>query len=174
MPLKSTLEHLQRGAHLFNLKLDGASQQALLKEVQYDHLGLEVLHVDFYRVNLDEEVTAQVPVHLVGEPRGAKAGGILTQMNDNIEVIAKVRDLPDEIRINVSDLDIGGALHLSEVTLPEGVRLREHENDFAIAMVAAPKLRGDDDEVSPETGDEPEIINKKDAAEEAGEEAKKK
>lgn len=170
VPLKSTVEHLHHGSHLFNLKMDGVDEQVLVKDVQYDHLGLEVLHIDFFRVNLDEEVHSEVPVVLVGESRGARAGGILTQMRDSIEVIAAVRDLPDEIRVNVSDLEIGAALHISEVALPEGVRLPEQEADFTVAMVAAPKLRGDD-EVEPETDEEPEIISHKPEVEE-GEEKK--
>lgn len=172
LPLKATVEHLQHGNHLFNLKFDGASEQVLIKDVQYDHLGVELLHIDFFRVNLDEEVHSEVPVLLVGEAVGVRAGGILTQMRDTIEVIAKVRDLPDEIRINVSALEIGSALHIGEVKLPDGVKLPEHEADFTIAMVAAPKLRGDD-EVEPETGAEPEIINQK-PVEPKAEEPKKK
>lgn len=173
LPLKTTVEHIQHGNHLFNLKLDGNSEQVLIKDVQYDHLGMEVLHVDFFRVNLDEEVHSEVPVHLIGEARGVRAGGILTQMRDTIEVVAKVRDLPDEIRINISDMEIGQALHIGEVTLPEGVKLPEQEADFTVAMIAAPKLRGDD-EVATETGEEPEIINRKPAEEEEAEEPKKK
>ena len=161
LPLKETVDHLHRGAHLFNLTLDGNTEPVLLKDVQYDHLGTEVLHVDLFRVNLDEEVHSEVPVHLVGTPKGLAAGGILTQMRDEIELIAKVRDLPDEIRVNISNLEIGDALHISEVQLPDGVRLPEHATDFTLAMVAAPKLRGDE-EVEPATGEEPEITSQKD------------
>lgn len=157
LPAKETIEHLRRGAHLFSLQLDGTTEQVLLKDVQYDHLGQEVLHLDLFRVNLDEEVHSEVAIVLVGEARGAKQGGILTQMRDTVEVICKVRDLPDEIRLSVSDLDIGDSLHISEITLPEGVRLPEHEVDFTLAMVAAPKLRGDE-QVEAETAEEPEII----------------
>ena len=160
LPKKETLEHLRRGAHLFNLTLDGNSESVLLKDVQYDHLGDEVLHMDLFRVNLDEEITSEVPIVLAGEPIGARTGGILTQMRNTIELVAKVRDLPDELRIDVSQLEIGGSIHMGEVKLPAGVRLPEHEADFAVAMVSAPKLRGDD-EAEDVTVAEPEIINQK-------------
>ena len=118
LPKKQTLEHLHRGAHLFNLTLDGNAESVLLKDVQYDHLGQEILHVDLFRVNLDEEITSEIQVVLVGEPRGVIKGGTLTQMRDAIELVAKVRDLPDEIRINVADLEIGDAIHIGDVKLP--------------------------------------------------------
>ncbi len=171
LPLTETLRHLQRGAHLFTLQLDGATEQVLLKDVQYDHLGTEILHVDLFRVNLDEEITSEVGIHLVGEAKGVKNGGILTQMRDTIEVVCRVRDLPDEIRIDVSGLDVGDAVHISEVTLPDGVRIPGQEADFTVAMVAAPKL-ATDDEVAPETGAEPEIIGQKQTEDDTGEGAK--
>ena len=158
LPLKETVEHLQRGAHLFNLSLEGASESVLLKEVQYDHLGQSVLHLDLFRVNLDEEITSEVAVVLVGEPRGIVEGGTLTQMRDTIEVTAKVRDLPDEIRVDVSGLGIGEAVHINEVKLPANVRVADPEAEFTIAMVAAPRVSGADEEVENITGDEPEII----------------
>src|SRR5690606_19245915 len=141
----------QRGAHLFTLQLDGATEQVLLKDVQYDHLGTESLHADLIRVNLDEETTSEVGIHLVGEAKGVKHGRIPTQNRETLEVVGRVPARPDEIRIDGSGLDVGDAVHISEVTLPDGVRIPGQEADFTVAMVAAPKL-ATDDEVAPETG----------------------
>src|SRR5205814_4171997 len=66
--------HLEHGVHVFDLALDGKSEKVLVKEVQYDHLGLEVLHVDFARVSLDEKVEITVPLELKGEPKGEADG----------------------------------------------------------------------------------------------------
>ena len=63
------VNHLNRGAHLFDLDLDGKSEKVLVKEVQYDHLGIEVIHVDFARVSLDEKVKVTVPLELRAHPR---------------------------------------------------------------------------------------------------------
>lgn len=168
VPLKETLEHLQHGAHLFSLQIDGATEQVLIKDVQYDHLGNEILHLDLFRVNLDEEITSEVRIRLVGEPLGIKTGGVLTQTKHVLEIICRVRDLPDEIRVDVSKLDVGDALHVGEITLPEGARLAdEDEADVTIATVAVQKE--EEVEVAPAEGPaEPEIIGRK--AEEPGEE----
>ena len=172
LPEKATVEALRRGAHLIELKLDGGkSEQVLVKDVQYNHLGDTILHLDLFRVNLDEEVHDQVRLRLLGEPKGALEGGILTQMRDTLEVICKVRDLPDEITVDVSELGVGDAIHVSEVQLPSGVTLPPHDADFTIAMVAAKKIREADAELTNEDGSEPEIIGDKETAVQPGENA---
>ena len=176
LPKKQTLEQLQHGAHLFNLTLDGNAESVLLKDVQYDHLGQEVLHLDLFRVNLDEEITSEIQVVLVGEPRGVVQGGTLTQMRDAIELVAKVRDLPDEIRINVTDLEIGDAIHIGDVKLPANVRLPDHEGDFTVAMVAAPRVMSEDElaTLPSDAPAEPEIIGEKKEPETVGATPEKK
>ena len=172
LPLKETATALGRGAHVVSLDLDGGgSEQVLVKDVQYDHLGSEMLHLDLFRVNLDEEITSDVRVVLVGEPKGVLDNGILTQMRDTIGVVCRVRDLPDEVRVDVSDLGVGDAVHVSDVTLPPGSTLPPHDQDFTIAMVAAKKIRAEDEEVAPETGEEPEIIGDKQTSVQPGEDA---
>src|SRR3954468_4935390 len=70
LPKKELVGHLNHGAHVFDLALDGKSEKVLVKEVQFDHLGIEVIHVDFARVSLDEKVEVTVPLELKGEPKG--------------------------------------------------------------------------------------------------------
>ena len=70
LPKKEVVNHLNHGAHLFDLALDGKSEKVLVKEVQYDHLGMEVIHVDFARVSLDEKVEVTVPLELKGDAQG--------------------------------------------------------------------------------------------------------
>src|SRR5262245_31719328 len=70
LPRKEVAGHINRGAHLFDLAIDGKSEKVLVKEVQYDHLGNEVIHVDFTRVSLDEKVKVTVPLELKGTPKG--------------------------------------------------------------------------------------------------------
>lgn len=161
VPLTETLRHVQDGAHLFSLKIDGGVEQVLLKDVQYDHLGIEILHLDLFRVNLDEEITSEVAIHLFGEPAALKVGGTLTQTRHNLEVICKVRDIPEELRVDVSKMEIGDALHVSDIALPEGVRLADpDEADVTIATLAEQKA---EEEAAPaeEGPAEPEIIGRK-------------
>ena len=172
LPLKETATALGRGAHVVSLAIDGGgSEQVLVKDVQYDHLGSEMLHLDLFRVNLDEEITSPVAVVLEGEPKGVLDNGILTQMRDTIEVVCRVRDLPDEIRVDVSHLGVGDAVHVSDLTMPPGSKLPPHDQDFTIAMVAAKKIRAEDEEVAVETGEEPEIIGDKQTSVQPGEDA---
>src|SRR5690348_11556531 len=69
LPKKELTGHLNHGAHLFDLALDGKSEKVLVKEVQYDHLGAEPIHIDFARVSLDEKVEVTVPLELRSEER---------------------------------------------------------------------------------------------------------
>src|SRR6266699_1024122 len=101
LPKKEVVNHLHHGAHLFDLNLDGKSEKVLVKEVQYDHLGMEVMHVDFARVSLDEKVEVTVPIELKGEPKEAE-GGVLQQVINEIEVECVVTEIPDAIRVNVA------------------------------------------------------------------------
>src|ERR1700760_4797764 len=80
LPKKEVVNYLDKGTHLFALNLDGKNENVLVKDVQYDHLGLEVLHVDFARVNLDEKVKVTIPLELKGTPKGEADGGVLTQV----------------------------------------------------------------------------------------------
>ena len=95
LPKKELTGHLGQGAHLFDLALDdGKSQKVLVKEVQFDHLGMEVIHVDFARVSLDEKVTLTVPLELKGTPKGEEDGGVLQQVVMELEIECLVTDIP--------------------------------------------------------------------------------
>src|SRR5438132_11544703 len=95
LPKKDTVNHLHHGAHLFDLAVDGKSEKVLVKEVQYDHLGIEVLHVDFARVSLDEKVAVTVSLALKGTPKGEADGGVLQQAISELEVECRVTDIPN-------------------------------------------------------------------------------
>lgn len=126
------------GQHaLLNLAIDGSEQLALIKEVQIDPVRWETLHVDFLRVKEDEEVTTEVPVHFVGDPVGVKEGGVLQQVHSTVTVAALPRELPTELSIDISSLELGANINVSELELPEGVRLVTDAND-TLASVTAP------------------------------------
>src|SRR3954447_26882172 len=122
LPKKEVVNHLERGTHLFDLAMDGKSEKVLVKEVQYDHLGLEVLHVDFARVSLDEKVEVTVPIELKGTPKGEAEGGVLQQILSDLEIECLVTDIPASIKINVDHLGVNESLHVSELKLPAGVK----------------------------------------------------
>ena len=166
LPRKELTTHLDHGTHLFDLALDGHSEKVLVKEVQYDHLGLEVIHVDFARVSLDEKVEVTVALELKGTPKGEAEGGVLQQIVSELEIECLVTDIPEAIRHNVADLEKDAVLHIKDLRLPLGVRVLQ-DPDLIVATVrevqeAAPA------EVVEAAAAEPEVIGRKPAE---GEEA---
>jgi len=166
---KEVVNHLNRGLHLFDLQLDGKSEKVLLKDVQYDHLGTNVIHVDFARVSLDEKVKVVVPVELKGEPKGAADGGVLTQLFTQLEIECLVTEIPDALRHNVSEMALNTVLHIKDLTLPPGVRV-VLDGELILATV---KEILETATAAPAEGEtaEPEVIGRKaeDAAEGAAE-----
>jgi large subunit ribosomal protein L25 len=167
LPKKELVTQLNKGAHLFELGVDGKSETCLIKEVQYDHLGAEVLHVDFARVSLDETVDVTVPLELKGEPKGAEEGGVLQLIIAELEVTCRVTDIPDVIRHNVSEMALNDVLHIRDIKLPEGVKVNQDE-DLIVATVKEIQ-----EEAAPEVAEagaaEPEVIGRKPEDEAAAE-----
>src|SRR5687768_12658201 len=123
LPKIEVSRHLNKGAHVFELQVDGKQERVLVKDVQYDHLGSDVIHVDFARVSFDERVTVTVPLELKGEPKGAEEGGVLTQVMASLEIECLVLEIPDAIRHNVSEMALNDVLHIRDLKLPEGVKV---------------------------------------------------
>jgi large subunit ribosomal protein L25 len=170
LPRKEVVTHINRGAHLFDLAIDGKSEKVLIKEVQYDHLGIEVIHVDFTRVSLDEKVEVTVPLELKGTPKGEEEGAVLQQLVAELEIECLVTEIPEVIRHNVTEMAKDSVLRIKDLQLPPGVRslqdaelilamVREIEEEVAAPVEAA------------EGAAEPEVIGKgkEEAAEEGAE-----
>jgi large subunit ribosomal protein L25 len=166
LPKKELVTHLHKGVHVFDLGLDGKSEKVLVKDVQYDHLGIEVLHVDFARVSLDEKVEVTVPLELKGTPKGEAEGGVLQTLISDLEVECLVTDIPENIRVNVADLGVDDVIHVRDLQLPNGVRaLQDGEVIVATVKVVAEEEAAP----APEGSAEPEIIGKKEEGEAAAE-----
>jgi large subunit ribosomal protein L25 len=165
LPKKEVVKHLDKGAHLFSLSVNGAAENVLVKDVQYDHLGIEVIHVDFARVDLTERVEVTVPLELKGDPKGEADGGVLTQVVSELEIECVVTDIPDAIRHNISDMGLDSVLHLRDLTLPAGAKALQ---DPELILATVRELA--EEEATEAEAAEPEVIGK--AAEEATEEAK--
>jgi large subunit ribosomal protein L25 len=165
---------LRSGARVVDLKIGGKTEKALISEVQRDHLGMELIHVDFKRVSADERVTVGVRVELRGQSPGVTAGGILDQPIHVLSVECLVTAVPDSIRVNVDKMQIGSVLHVKDITLPAGVTTTI-DPDSVIVQVKAPVA---DDATAAAPGEvlpgaaEPEVITRK-APEAEPEEEKK-
>lgn len=110
----------------------------LLKDYQRDPISRNLIHVDFLEVALDREVKVEVPVHVTGKSKGVVEGGILTLLMHKIELWCLPDRIPSFFEVDVTELGIGGSLHLSDVTFPAGVRHAYH-TARTIAAVVAPE-----------------------------------
>jgi len=177
VPRRELVGHLAGGAHVFDLDIEGTSEKVLVKEVQYDHLGAEILHVDFTRVSLDETVRVTVPLVLRGEPKGAAEGGVLTQVISELEIECRVLEIPDVIRHNISEMKLDDVLHIKDIALPPGVRCLQDGELIVATLREAQELVPAAAAAAEEAGPaEPEVIGRKAAeegeAEEAGQQEK--
>jgi len=114
---------LIHGQRTLALDRDGSTVRYLIKEVQYDHLGIRPLHVDLMRVDLDERVTVSVALELRGVPRGVSEGGVLEQTLSELEVECLALEIPDTLHPLVTHMGVGDVLYARDVALPAGVTL---------------------------------------------------
>jgi len=124
---------------LVDLAVDKKKRLALVQEVQHHPLSGKVLHVDFHEVAEDETVTVMVPVETTGEAVGVKTGGgVLEHIIFKLKVRALPKNLPEQILIDVSALEVGKSIHLGEIKAPEGVEIMGKKSTTVVA-VAMPK-----------------------------------
>ena len=115
---KLVLYHaLQSGQHIFEIELDGDTQFTMIKELQYHPVTDEVLHIDLMRVRRSEKMTIFVPLVLVGEAAGVKEGGVLSQSMTQIEISCFPTDVPDQIELNIDDLEMNSSKSVIDITL---------------------------------------------------------
>jgi len=137
----------------------------MLKDIQVDPLQRVTLHTDFYEVTMDEMVTVEVPVHLVGKPEGTKVGGILEQVRRVIQVQCLPGDIPKSIDIDVSALNIGDSIHVQEINVEKAKIISD--TNFTIATVVPPVVEEKVAEaVAPEAVEGVEVKEKEEGEEE--------
>jgi large subunit ribosomal protein L25 len=115
----------------------GRAHASVLKEYQQDKVRGTIIHVDLQEVRLDQPIHATVPVTLVGEPAGAKEGGVLSQVATEVTVEALPLDVPQHLEVDVSEMHIGESLRLDAVQTPDGVRLLD-DPEAVLATVTPP------------------------------------
>jgi large subunit ribosomal protein L25 len=164
---KEVITILKHGSHVMNLSIEGdATQTCLVKDIQFGYLGDNVIHIDFARVDLDEEVTVNVSLHFTGEPKLLKTpGSVMSHPMSELEVICRVDAIPDEIKVDLSEMET--TFHVSEIQLPPGVRTEvdPHAPVAQITMVQEEEAEGEEVEVA--EGAEPEVITEAKDDEEA-------
>jgi large subunit ribosomal protein L25 len=117
------IEGLSHGTRLLDVQIDAKKEKVLVKEVQYDHLGKDIIHVDLMRVDVTEMVKVAVPIELKGVAKGTHEGGIVEVHTARLEVECRATDIPQSIVVSVKELGVGDAVHASDIELPENVKL---------------------------------------------------
>jgi large subunit ribosomal protein L25 len=173
IPVRELNTLLEHGAHLVELKVNGSAQQCLIKDVQFDHLGIMPVHVDFARVDLHERVKVRVPFEFRGTPVGVQEGGLLDHDMVDMEIECLVTEIPESIRVNVANLKLGQALHVRELELPESVKAMASP-EAIVASVRAKAAEVEAAAPTEEAATQPEIIGRKEKVEEGEEEPKEK
>jgi len=152
-------------SHIITLNVDKKSEQVIIKALQRHPAKPIIMHADFLRVSADEEINVNVPVHFLNEEKckGVKLGGgsILHTMTE-IEISCLPKDLPEYLEVDMTELDIGESIHLSDIVFPEGVTCialshGDDDVDQSIATVQAPRAEEEEVEVDAEgaeAGDE--------------------
>jgi large subunit ribosomal protein L25 len=125
---------------LVDLRVDGAQHLSLPREIQRDHVRGRYLHVDFLAVRRDEKVTVSVPVRVVGESPGVKAGGVIEHHLWELQVECLPGDVPDGIQANVSQLQVGDSLRVSDLASPPGVTILTPLEESVLSVVI-PQVR---------------------------------
>lgn len=152
------------------LEIGGTKETVLIREVQWDPFGRQMIHVDFERKSATEKVKVTVPVELRNTPK-VMGGGVLDQPLHTLHIECPLGSIPEAVRIDITNLTLGNPIHVNELTLPEGVRVLEPPEAVVVqlklpgveAVVAAPVAPG------LATSAEPEVIEKKKKADEAEE-----
>ncbi|MGB0749140.1 MAG: 50S ribosomal protein L25/general stress protein Ctc [Magnetospiraceae bacterium] len=146
---------------VFDLKLDGKSHRALARDVQFHPVTDVPLHVDFLRLSKGATVNVEVEVVFENETKspGLKRGGVLNIVRHVLELVCPMDSIPTNVAVDLSGLDIGDSVHISQISLPENVEPSITDRDFTIATIAAPsalKQESEDEEGEEDAGEEDE------------------
>jgi large subunit ribosomal protein L25 len=153
-------------ARVVDLQPDkGPTQKALIREIQWDHLGKDVLHVDFERVSADERIHVSVPFEIRGIAPGVTGGGVLDQPLHTLPIECPAISVPESIRVNIGELQLGAAIHVRDLHLPEGVTTSA-DPDAIVVHVTLKQLEAEPVVAPVAATAEPEVIGRKAAEEE--------
>ena len=143
--IRKQVENEAFAAHILTVRVEGEESQAVLKSVHRDPVTDRVIHMDFQRISAGSEIHMHVPLHFINEEDcpGKRVGGIVTHLLVEVEVGCLPKDLPEYIEVDMLSLDVGDALHLSDLVLPEGVHImtlaHNPDNDQPVVSVQHPQ-----------------------------------
>ena len=159
------------GNAIIDLQVDGEEKTVMVKDVQQDAVTDEYLHVDFHQIALDESIVVEVPISLEGIAEGVREGGVLQQTLREVEVECLPTEIPSDLKLDISELEVGESLHVSDLEASEGVDFATSGDEVVVTVVAPTELDldEDEDELEEDVVTEPEVIGEE-PEEEEGEE----
>lgn len=153
LEVRSLVKH---GGKLVQLK-GGVTENALVREVQWDTFGIDVLHIDLMRVSAADKVRTRVTVEGRGTAPGSTEGGIVEWVSHSVEIECPAMSVPDIVHLRLDNLHLNGVVHASDLPLPEGAKL---VSDPAAVLVHCVAPRAEAEPVAPAAANEPEVIKK--------------
>lgn len=132
---------IDAGARVIDLDMAARGvERVLLSELQFDPLGMNLIHADFLRMDPEHEITLAIPIDFEGAPKGLAEGGVLTILRDTLEVRCLPRDIPDHFLVDVSGMELNTTISAGAIPLPAGVKLAEEAHD-TIVTCAIPRVK---------------------------------
>lgn len=135
--------------------------KVMVSDYQFDPLKNQITHIDFLAINMSEERTVEVPVHLIGEAPGAKEGGVVEQPIFDLEITATPDNIPEYLEVDISGLEIGDSISVSEIKVSGDFTIENNSED-AVASVVAPTEEPTEEEIAEMEGEtqteEPEVV----------------
>jgi large subunit ribosomal protein L25 len=156
----------QGSSNIIDLEIDGATHPVLVRAVQMDKRRREPQHVDFYAVTAGQKVQVHVPIELVGTPAGVREGGLMDQQRREVHISVLPRLIPHGLELDVSGLNIGDSLHISDVLnqLPEEAEVLD-DPETTVVSVLAPRV---EEEVETDEATEPELVGEDEGTDDEG------
>jgi len=145
---------------LVMIDVAGKVTRTLPKAVDFHPVTSHPIHVDFLRIGEHSKVNVNIPVRFDNEEAspGLKRGGVLNVVQHEIEMICDAAEIPDELHIDLTGLDIGDSIHISQVTLPKGAKTAIDDRDFTVATIVAPSaMKSEEDETAAAEGEVPTV-----------------
>jgi large subunit ribosomal protein L25 len=144
-------------SHILTLNIGKEKEQVILKDLQRHPYKPTILHIDFQRIDEKEKLTIRVPIHFINETRciGVKqGGGVISHIMNEIEILCLPKDLPEFIEVDLENVNVGDAVHLADLKLPEGVEcyamLHGGDGDQPVATVHVPRVAEEEEQVAAE------------------------
>lgn len=148
---------IKAASHLAELDLGGTSETVLIRDVQWDHLGKEILHLDFARVSAEELIETDINIELRGQAAGVAAGGVLEHLVHALRIKCPAGAIPDSIKLDVSHLGVDEGIHVRDLTLPAGVTA-DADPDLLLVHVVIRGAQAEPAEGAAEALTQPEVI----------------